>query len=81
MGTQLSLKLSDKMLKTAKRYAELHGYANLQDFIREIIRERLFEGSEKLSGFQTYLASEKALEKNWLAKGEEKAWAHLQKET
>ena len=34
MGTQISLKLSEKMFDTAKSYAELHGYDNIQDFIR-----------------------------------------------
>ena len=81
MGTQISLKLSDKMLSTAKEYAELHGYENLQDFIREMLREKLFEQEQNLSGINTYLASEKALAKNWLNKEEDKAWAHLQKET
>ena len=79
MGTQISLKLSDKIFSVAEQYAELHGYENLQDLIREMLREKLFE-EVKLSGLSTYLASEKSLARNWLTKEEDAAWAHLQKE-
>jgi len=77
MSTQISLKLSDKMLKAAKKHVNVKGFDSLQDFIRELMRERLFEAD----GFRTYLASEKSLSKDWLSKKEELAWAHLQKET
>ncbi|MFP4112322.1 MAG: ribbon-helix-helix domain-containing protein [Candidatus Woesearchaeota archaeon] len=80
MGTQISLKLSEKMIKAAKEYSESHGYDNLQDFIREVLRERLFE-KESLKGLYTYLASEDSLKKAWLSKEEDKAWDYLQKET
>lgn len=80
MGTQISIKLSGKMLVTAKNYAKGHGYDNLQDFIRELLREKLFE-NEGVSGLYTYKASEASLAKNWLRKEEDEAWAHLQKET
>ncbi len=79
MSTQISLKLSDKMFNTAKSCADSLGFDNLQDFIRELIREKLFE-DESLNGLQTYLASEESLAKNWLSKEEDQAWAHLQKE-
>lgn len=80
MGTQISLKLSDKMFALAKKHAEYKGYDNLQDFIRETIREKLFEEKEHMSGLLTYKASEQALAKNWLTKEEDEAWKHLQKE-
>ena len=70
MGMQISLKLSDKMLSEAKKYARLHGYDQLQDFIREIV-----------SGLYTYKASEASLAKNWMRKEEDEAWEHLQEET
>ncbi len=79
MGTQISIKLSDKMFNTAKGYADLYGYDSLQDFIRETLREKLFE-EEDLDGKLTYLASEKSLARDWLSKEEDEAWAHLQKE-
>jgi len=79
MGTQISIKLSNKMIKAAKAFAKDKGYDNLQDFIRETMRERLF-GKEDLSGLSTYLASEKSLARSWLSKEEDKAWEFLQKE-
>lgn len=80
MSTQISLKLSDKMLAEAKRYAKLKGYDQLQDFIRETLREKLFEG-ENIGGLYTYKASEASLARNWLRKEEDEAWEHLQGET
>ncbi|MEK6963214.1 MAG: hypothetical protein AABX70_02210 [Nanoarchaeota archaeon] len=79
MSTQINLKLSEKMLKTARTMADVRGFDNLQDFIRETLREKLFE-EENVSGICTTLASEKALAKNWLSKEEDEAWKHLQKE-
>ena len=80
MGPQISLKLSENIFESAQEYAESHGYDNLQDFIREVIREKLFgEETKNLSGLYTYLASEKSLSRNWLSEKEDKAWAHLQK--
>ncbi|MCC7574867.1 ribbon-helix-helix domain-containing protein [Candidatus Woesearchaeota archaeon] len=80
MGMQISLKLSDKMFNTAKNFSEEKGYDTLQDFIRETIREKLFEqNNEKLRGIQTYKASEKTLAKRWSTAKEAKAWSHLQK--
>lgn len=79
MSTQISLKLSDKMFDSAKGYVETYGFDNLQDFIRETLREKLFE-KEEVKGKLTYLASEKSLTRNWMSKEEDEAWAHLQKE-
>ncbi|MBC8501481.1 MAG: hypothetical protein ISS25_04435 [Nanoarchaeota archaeon] len=79
MSMQISLKLSDKMFEAAKEYTEAKGFENLQDFIRETLRQRLFE-DENIGGIYTSKASEKVLAKNWLSKKEDKAWQHLQKE-
>ncbi len=50
---------------------------------RNRIKNRRFltedEAKEKLTGLDTYLASEKSLSKNWLKKQEKKTWKHLQK--
>jgi len=82
MSAQISLQLSKKMLRSAKKYAELKGFDNLQDFIRETLREKLFEQeTENIGGLYTSIASEESLAKNWLSKKEDKAWRHLQKET
>ena len=81
MGTQISLKLSDRIYTSAKVYAETHGFNTLQNFIRELIRERLFEReTEVFGGFSTYTASEESLARYWLSPEEDKAWAHLQEE-
>ena len=79
MSTQISLKLSDKMFVSAKEYADIHGYDSLQEFIRELLREALFE-KETFGGIQTHLASESSLAKDWLSPEEDEAWLHLQKE-
>ncbi len=80
MSIQISLKLSDQMMSAAQKYAQTYGYDNLQDLIRETLRERLFD-NETVSGKQTYHASESALARHWLRKEEDEAWAHLQEET
>jgi Arc/MetJ-type ribon-helix-helix transcriptional regulator len=43
MNTQINLRLPDKMLESAKEYAEKHGFGNVQEFIKETVREKLFE--------------------------------------
>ncbi len=81
MSTQISLKLSEKMFGAAKIFSDLKGFDNLQDFIRELLREKLFEqDNENMGGLSTYKASEKSLAKNWLTPEEDEAWASLQKE-
>lgn len=82
MSTQISIKFSDEMLERAKDFAGKSGFNNLQDFIREILRQKLFEQEvENLGGIYTSKASEKSLAKNWLTKEEDKAWKHLQNAT
>ncbi|MGM5481518.1 MAG: ribbon-helix-helix domain-containing protein [Nanobdellota archaeon] len=81
MSTQISLKLPDKLLQEARTYVEEHGYTTLQELIREVLREKLFEDEKRTTnGSYTSLASESALAKHWLAEKEEKAWKHLQKD-
>jgi len=81
MGTQINLKLSDRMFTSAREYADVHGFDTMQDLIRELLRQRLFEDKEVTGGIHTALASEKSLARHWLTKEEDEAWAHLQKET
>ncbi|MFA6461188.1 MAG: hypothetical protein WCV90_02890 [Candidatus Woesearchaeota archaeon] len=42
MGTQINLRLSDELLLKAQDYSNKHGFDNVQEFIKETIRERLF---------------------------------------
>ena len=82
VGTQISLKLSDRMYSSAKVYAEIHGFDTLQEFIRELIRERLFESEEEtFGGHFTSMASEESLARNWSTPEEDEAWEHLQSKT
>ena len=78
---QINLKLSDTMFATAKKYVKLCGFYSLQDFIRETLREKLFENEITINGLQTYKASEQSLARHWLTKEEDEAWEHLQEET
>lgn len=42
MNTQINLRLSDSMLKTAKKYSKQQGFGNIQEFIKETLREKLY---------------------------------------
>lgn len=46
MTSQINLRLSENLLNSAKNYANEYGYSNVQDFIKEIMREKLFEEGE-----------------------------------
>jgi len=46
MTTQINLRLPDNLLDSAKNYAKEFGFSNVQDFIKETLREKLFEEEE-----------------------------------
>ena len=46
MNTQINVRLPEKVLVSAKSYAEEHGFNSIQEFIKEAIREKLFEKPE-----------------------------------
>ncbi|MEK6892313.1 MAG: ribbon-helix-helix domain-containing protein [Nanoarchaeota archaeon] len=46
MNTQINLRLPEKVLVSAKSYVEEHGFNSIQEFIKEAIREKLFERPE-----------------------------------
>ncbi|MFH1505939.1 MAG: ribbon-helix-helix domain-containing protein [archaeon] len=46
MTMQINVRLPNNLLDSAKGYAEERGYGNIQDFIRETIREKIFEEPE-----------------------------------
>ena len=46
MTTQINLRLPGKMLDSAKSYSEEHGFGSIQDFIKETLREKLFDEPE-----------------------------------
>ena len=43
MNDQINLRLPGKLLVSAKTYAEEYGYGTVQEFIKETLREKLFE--------------------------------------
>jgi Arc/MetJ-type ribon-helix-helix transcriptional regulator len=43
MGMQINLRLSEQMLVSAKAYAKSNGFDNVQEFIKETMREKLYE--------------------------------------
>ncbi|NCN86425.1 hypothetical protein GW932_01205 [archaeon] len=79
MTEQINLRLSDEIISRAKKFAEKNGFSNIQELIKETLREKLFE-KENIGGIFTYSASEKSLSKYWMTKEEDSAWNHLQKE-
>ena len=40
--TQVNVRLSDQVLTKASKYAQKHGFSNVQELIKETLRERLF---------------------------------------
>jgi Arc/MetJ-type ribon-helix-helix transcriptional regulator len=42
MTTQINLRLSESMLTLVRKHSESKGFENIQDFIRETIREKIF---------------------------------------
>lgn len=41
--TQINVRLPDKVLTTANHYIKKHGFGNIQELIKESLREKLFE--------------------------------------
>lgn len=46
MGHQINLRLPDKLFNYASEYIEVHGYSSMQEFIKEALREKLFDREE-----------------------------------
>jgi hypothetical protein len=46
MNTQINIRLPGKLLTSARSYAEEHGFGTLQDFLKETVREKLFDQAE-----------------------------------
>jgi Arc/MetJ-type ribon-helix-helix transcriptional regulator len=80
MATQINVRLPDSLLSSARSYAEERGYGNLQDFIKETIREKLFE-EPTISKEELQLVKKlaKVSEKNNLFGTEKELFAKLRK--
>ena len=43
MNTQINLRMPDELLEQSREYAQKHGFGNVQELIKESLREKLFE--------------------------------------
>ena len=43
MGHQINLRLPDTLFDKAAEFSEGHGYSSVQEFIKEVLREKLFD--------------------------------------
>jgi hypothetical protein len=46
MNTQINIRMPQKLLSSVKSYSNEHGFGSVQDFIKETIREKLFDEPE-----------------------------------
>jgi len=46
MSTQINLRLSEEFINSAKKQAEAQGFSTIQEFIKEVLREKLFHENE-----------------------------------
>ena len=44
MNTQVNLRISDDLLEQSRDYAKKHGFWNVQELIKEALREKVVEG-------------------------------------
>lgn len=43
MATQINLRFDDEFLEKARNHAKSKGFLNIQEFIREAVREKIYE--------------------------------------
>ncbi len=60
MTTQINLRIADSFLDNVKEHAKAQGYLNIQEFIREAIREKLYDELEVKSEYLERLKSKDA---------------------
>ncbi|MCB9370727.1 hypothetical protein H6501_03960 [Candidatus Woesearchaeota archaeon] len=60
MVTQVNLKFQDSFYELAMEYVEKKGYMNIQELLRESLREKIFENSEIRTEYKKVLASQEA---------------------
>jgi hypothetical protein len=46
MNQQINLRLPQRLLKSATRHANKHGFGSVQEFIKETLRDKLFPPEE-----------------------------------
>lgn len=60
MTTQINIRVSEDFLQDAKNYAKNHGYLNIQEFIRDAAREKIYEQYEIRNEYLERLSSKDA---------------------
>jgi len=60
MVVQINIRFSEDFLKNAKKYAKEHGYLNIQELIREITREKVYEEENIRNEYMKKLKSKEA---------------------
>lgn len=80
MGEQINVRLSEQMLTNAKNYVKANGFDNVQELIKEALREKLFE-SQPLNNKEMALVKKLVLasEKNNLYGSEKELFRKLRR--
>lgn len=60
--SQINLKLPSKLICVAEEYADYYGYSNVQELIRDSLREKVFSGEVKEEYINALINSEKKRE-------------------
>jgi len=68
-NSQINLKLPSKLVMVAEEYAEYHGYSNVQELIRDSLRQKVFSDEIR----EDYVNKLKELEVEGEFIGEEKS--------
>lgn len=64
--SQINLKLPSKLVSMAEEYAEYYGYSNVQELIRDSLREKVFSEEVREDYVKNLIEGEKKRE--WLGK-------------
>lgn len=73
MNTQLNIKINRELLELAEQFAIDNGFLNIQEMIRQMIREKVSEDKDVF-----FYASMQSFSKEWLSDEDEKAWEKFQ---
>lgn len=60
MTTQVNLKFQEDFFDLAKDYADSRGYMSIQEFIREAVRDKIFDNLELRNEYKKVLESKEA---------------------
>jgi len=60
MATQINLKMTDDFFEQADEYAKKHGFMSIQEFIREAVREKLYDEPQIRQEYLDILNSKEA---------------------